>query len=85
MEKYLPEVQIETTYSIIGNLQNAEDIEYIERRLKELDEVNPVISKWIRSYSKNTKNKLYTAYCGLVVYELLYSQAEANYMRDRYQ
>jgi len=85
MEKYLPVVKKEVTYSIIGNLQNAEDIKYIEKRLKEIDEVNPIISQWIRSYSKSAKNKLYTAYCGLVVYELLYSQAEADDMHNRYE
>ena len=84
MKNYLPIVKNETTYSLIGNLQNADDVEYIESKLKEIDEVNPLISKWIRTFSKSSKNKLITAYCGLVVYELLHSQAEADHMNQEY-
>lgn len=84
MKSYLPVVSNEIPFSLIGNLQNADDIEYIESKLQEIDEVNPIISKWIRSFSKSTKNKLTTAYCGLVVYELLYSQAEADHMNQEF-
>lgn len=31
MQKYLPVVKTETTYSLIGNLQNADDYEYIKK------------------------------------------------------
>ena len=57
MEKYLPVVKKETTFSLIGNLQNADDVLYIEKKLKEIEEVNPIISTWIRSFSKINKNK----------------------------
>ncbi|MEI7486217.1 MAG: hypothetical protein WCJ72_02190 [Chryseobacterium sp.] len=85
MKKYLPVVKKETTFSLIGNLQNADDVLYIENKLKEIEEVNPIISTWIRSFSKINKNKLITAYCGLMVYELLYSQAEADHMNEEFQ
>ena len=39
MEKYLPVVKKETTFSLIGNLQNADDVLYIEKKLKEIEEV----------------------------------------------
>jgi len=84
MNRYLPVVKRETTYSLIGNLQNADDVKYIEERLKEIEDVNPIISDWIKKFSSNSKNKLMTAYCGLMVYELLYSQAEADIMNDQF-
>ena len=84
MQKYLPVVKKETTYSLIGNLQNADDYEYIEKRLLEIEEVNPLVSKWIKSFSQASKSKLFTAYCGLMVYELLYSQAEADKMNEEF-
>jgi hypothetical protein len=84
MQKYLPVVKTETTYSLIGNLQNADDYEYIKKRLLEIEEVNPLVSKWIKSFSHTSKNKLLTAYCGLMVYELLYSQAEADVMNEEF-
>jgi len=84
MEKYLPVVKTETTYSLIGNLKNADDYEYIEKRLKEIEEVNPLVCHWIKSFSKESKNRLFTAYCGLMVYELLYSQAEADVMNKEF-
>jgi tetrahydromethanopterin S-methyltransferase subunit G len=84
MNKYLPIVKMETTYSLIGNLQNADDFEYIERRLDEIEKVNPIVSKWIKNFSKTSKSRLLTAYCGLMVYELLYSQAEADVMNEMF-
>ena len=84
MNKYLPVVKRETTYSLIGNLQNADDFEYIERRLDEIEKVNPIVSKWIKNFSKTSKSRLLTAYCGLMVYELLYSQAEADKMNEMF-
>ena len=84
MNNYLPVVKKETTYSLMGNLENADDYEYIENRLREIEEVNPVISSWIKSFSKVGKSKLVTAYCGLMVYELLHSKAEADYMNKEY-
>lgn len=84
MQKYLPVVKRETTYSLVGNLEKADDIEYIENKLKEIEEVNPIISRWIRQFSKVSKSKLITAYCGLIVYEMLYSQAEADAMNQEF-
>ena len=49
-----------------------------------IEEVNPLVSKWIKSFSQTSKNKLLTAYCGLMVYELLYSQAEADVMNEEF-
>lgn len=69
---------------MIGNLQNADDFEYIERRLDEIEKVNPIVSKWIKNFSKTSKSRLLTAYCGLMVYELLYSQAEADMMNEMF-
>lgn len=84
MREYLPVVKRETTYSLIGNLENADDVEYIESKLKEIDEVNPIVSRWIRQFSQVSKSKLVTAYCGLMVYEMLYSQAEADVMNEEF-
>ncbi len=84
MQNLLPVVKKEITYSLIGNLQNADDYEYIKSKLEEIEKVNPLVSEWIKLFSKGSKNKLYTAYCGLVVYELLYSQAEADMMNKEF-
>lgn len=53
---------------------------YLKKQLKRLKKENPIILKWIRDYSKQYRNKKNMAYCALMVYRLLESQAEADCM-----
>lgn len=60
--------------------EKANDAKYIRDTLERLDIENPTIGYFIRNFAKTTKDKKGAAYCGLIVYRLLESQAEANKM-----
>jgi hypothetical protein len=84
MEKYLPEVQRQTAASMSANMASAlDDKQFLKMELKKIKNVNPVIAEFMRNYSKATKNQMQTMYCGLMVYKLLYSQAEADKMNEQ--
>lgn len=56
------------------------DVPYLKKELKRLDEENPVVSQFIRKFSKTTKDRVGTVFCALIVYKMLENQAEANRM-----
>lgn len=79
MNLFLPVVKPE----IGGSLQQEmpdNDIKYVKDQLRRLDTENPTVAHFIRNFAKTTKDKVGSAYCGLIVYRLLESQAEANRM-----
>ena len=79
---YLPVVNPEVSHSLRRELCDKFDEPYLKEQLQILKEKNPVIAKWIKSYGKTTDDKLGAMYCGLMVYKLLESQAEANQMAE---
>lgn len=80
MNTFLPVVKQEIGGSLERELINKDDLKYIKAQLKRLDVENPTIAYFIRNFAKTTKDKIGVAYCGLIVYRLLESQAEANRM-----
>lgn len=82
MSKYLPLVNSGTPASVERQIFDKFDEPYMKEQLRLLDDENPVIAQWLRSYSKTTKDRLGAMYCGLVVYKLLESQAEADWMEN---
>lgn len=82
MENYLPLLNAEIAGSMIRNISNNSDIPYLKKQLKELKEINPLVAEWIYKFSVTTKDKIGAAYCGLMVYKLLNSQAEADKMNE---
>lgn len=61
-------------------IEKSNDLKYIKEQLRRLDVDNPTVAYFIRNFAKTTKDKVGAAYCGLIVYRLLESQAEANIM-----
>lgn len=82
MEKYLPVVKRAIAASMSANIRGAEDLDFLKSELKEIKKVNPVVSEFIRRFSKTTKDRKHAAYCGVMVYKLLYSQMEADLMNE---
>lgn len=77
---FIPVVKPEISFSLQHEVFNKFDKKYLKEELKKLDEENPVISYFIRNFSKTTNDKIGAAWCGLLVFKLLASQAEANLM-----
>lgn len=82
METYLPVVKPEISHSVARGIIDKYDEQYAQEELAKLDEDNPVIAEWIRRFSDRTDDKLGAMFCGLLVYKLLHSQAEANQMME---
>ena len=81
MDRLLPLVSAEVGFSIDHSM--SEDTSTaIKGGLKSLSEENPVIAEWITRWAKMSKDKCHVAICGLVVYQLLKSQAEADKMAE---
>jgi len=81
MEKYLPEVKRAIAASMSANMSvTLDDRLFLKKELKKIKKVNPLIAEFILKYSKTGKERLQAIYCGVMVYKLLYSQAEADLM-----
>lgn len=77
----LPVVKPEIGFSIEHGIPDDVNA-FIKPALANLWEENPVVAEWIERFSKITKCKGTVAICGLVVYKLLHSQAEADRMAE---
>jgi hypothetical protein len=81
MEKYLPEVKRAVAASMASNMAGTlDDRQFLKRELKKIKKVNPLVAEFILNYSKTAKGRAHAIYCGVMVYKLLYSQAEAEEM-----
>ena len=78
---FIPVVNPEIGWSLQKELFDKFDKEYLKEQLSQIDDKNPVISAFIRKFSETTDDQLGAAWCGLVVFKLLQSQAEANRMK----
>lgn len=86
MKPLLPLVLPEIGFSLAESLNlNLPDNKYVRTELKYLDDKNPVIANFIRDWSLRAKDKVRSAMCGILVYRLLESQAEANRMREEFK
>jgi hypothetical protein len=79
---YLPVVKPEICYSLEHEVIGQFDVEYVKSFLKKLDSDNPTIAQFIRRFSKTTEDRMGAIFCGLIVYRMLESQAEANEMNQ---
>jgi hypothetical protein len=77
---YLPVVNPAIGFSLHEEVVGRDDDSYLTEHLTRLDEENPAISTWIRKYAELTDDPEGAMFCGLLVYRLLESQAEANQM-----
>ena len=81
-ETSLPVVKPETCYSIERECIDIPDTEYCKKMLKKINNDNPVIATWIKNFSKTTNDRLGAIVCAVVVYRLLESQDEADYLNE---
>ncbi len=82
MKQLLPIVDSEIGFSVAQSL-DSDDIGNIKTQLARIKKSNPVIHEFIVKWTKLVKNKnmrLYCAFCGILVYKLLESQAECDEM-----
>lgn len=85
MEKYLPEVSKEVAFSTSANiLECSNDEYYVKKQIEEIREVNPVVAEWIKKFSEKTEDFVGSAMCGIIVYKMIYSQAEAKLMNEHF-
>jgi hypothetical protein len=80
LDAFIPVVKPEIAASLQRDLLDKFDEPYLIEQLKQLDEDNPVLSRFIRQFSKKTEDSLGAAWCAMVVVKLLQSQAEVNRM-----
>ena len=81
MKKFLPVVKSEVGFSIAQSLSGT-DNENLAKKIKKIKKENPVVAEFIKKWSNKAKgdSKIHTAFCGILVYELLRSQAESDEM-----
>lgn len=92
---YLPYVDSDVGFSVARSFNDFEDKRLVARKLKSIEEENPAIAEIITKWSKegseseeywqeiDEEQYCHIALCGIMVYEMLRSQAEANYMQDQ--
>lgn len=80
LDTFLPVVKPEVAASLHRQIFDKFDEPFIKEQLAILDKDNPVIARWIRQFGKTTEDAIGAMYCGVIVYKLLESQAEANRM-----
>ena len=83
-ENVLPVVQPETCFSVEHEIENFDDKVFIRRMLKRVMSKNPILGLWVKQYAKSSKDPKSTMICALVLYRLLESQEEADYMNDNF-
>jgi hypothetical protein len=74
----LPRVKREITASVEHEIRSCEDAKYVKDKIKDLKKKNPVIADFIAKFSRTSEDPISTAFCGLIVYRLLESQAECT-------
>ena len=82
IETSLPVVKPETCFSIERECLGVRDVEFIKKTLKKIMKNNPVVAMWIKNYSKTTKDRFGAIVCAVVVYRLLESQDEADFLNE---
>ena len=81
-KSYLPVVKPEITASIEREVCDVTDSHFIKKNLKKIRENNPTVAEFISRFSKETEDPVASAFCGILVYRLLESQAECNQMEN---
>jgi hypothetical protein len=86
MKNLLPFVTNEVGCSVAQSLSN-DDKKNCITQLKRIKKTNPAIAEFIQkwaSYCENKEEKIRTVMCGVLVYRLLESQAEADLMNEQF-
>jgi len=81
-ENYLPRVRPEITCSMEQDLVHHSDKSYIKEKLGHLKKHNPVIYTFLKTFSKASHDPIMTMFSGLIIYKMLESQAEADFLNS---
>lgn len=82
MKPLLPIVDSEVGFSLAKYVGEKGDAEFIRSELKRIGKENPTIAEFIKKWSSLGSCQTHTKFCGILVYKLLRSQAEANRMTE---
>lgn len=79
---YLPTVKPEITCSMEQDLLRHSDESYVKEKLLHIKHKNPVVHAFLTSFSRASNDPVMTMFCGLIIYKMLESQAEADLMNS---
>lgn len=82
MKPLLPTVSSEIGFSLAKSVGEQCDDAFVKRELKIIKKENPTVAEFIQKWSSLGKNKTHSAFCGILVYKFLRSQAEADRMKE---
>lgn len=86
MDELLPVVKAEVGFSVTEEINVGEtDADYILPAIRRLQIVNPCVANFLAAFAAGTDDKEAVLICGLVVYRLLESQAEADRMAEDFK
>ncbi len=87
MKPLLPVVNAAIGFPLAESIEKIHDKKQWRKVMKQIEKTNPVIAAFIRSWSKEaggTNSAVHSAICGILVYKLLESQAEADRMNEEF-
>jgi hypothetical protein len=81
MKHLLPVVNSEIGFSLAKSVGEQCDKAFIKKELKKIKKENPTVAEFIQKWASLGKYS-HAAFCGVLVYNLLRSQAEADRMTE---
>ena len=81
-DNYLPIDKPEITCSMEQDLLRHSDDSYVKEKLLHLKRKNPVVHAFLTAFSQASNDPIMTMFCGLIIYKMLESQAEADFMNS---
>jgi len=82
MKPLLPIVDAEVGFSLAKTVGEAGDSEFMKSELQRINRENPTVANFIKRWSQLSECPTHTKFCGILVYKLLRSQAEADRMME---
>lgn len=82
MKPLLPIVDVDVGFSLAKSVGERGDSEFINSELLRINKENPAVADFIKKWAKLGTCPIHTKFCGIIVYKLLRSQAEANRMHE---
>lgn len=82
MKPLLPIVDSEVGFSLAKCVGERGDVEFINTELQKITRENPTVANFIKKWSLLGGCQTHTKFCGILVYKLLRSQAEADRMTE---
>lgn len=82
MKPLLPIVDAEVGFSLAKTVGEKGDSEFVKLELRGINRENPTVANFIKKWAKLSECPTHTKFCGILVYKLLRSQAEADRMSE---